>query len=86
MLEIQNNDLHTRFEKHILTNGKCQLIIVQNESLNWLFNVVFDKEKEADEFLNDNWQRYCRISEKIYYAGVFAMERAYRDFKDGYFY
>lgn len=86
MLEIKNNDYHTSFEKNILTDGRCQLIIRQIESSKWLLDVTFNTETQADEFLNNHWKQYCEISEEIYYAGVYAMERAYRDFKDGYLY
>jgi hypothetical protein len=86
MLVIKNNDYHTRFEKHILTDGRCQLVIIQTESLKWLLDRTFNTETEADEFLTNHWKRYCRISEEIYYAGVCAMLRAYQDFKEGYLY
>lgn len=79
-------DYHTSFEKNILTNGKCQLIIKQIESFKWLADIVFNTEAQADKFLRENWEYYCKISEEIYYAGVYAMERAYQDFKDGFLY
>ena len=79
---ITSEDNHTIFEKHNLKNGQCQLVIKQNESMSYLFDYVFENEKEANEYLFDNWDFYCKVSAEIYYAGVFAMEMAYKDFKE----
>lgn len=85
MLTIKNDDYYTRFAKHILTNGKCQVVITQTDSSQWLFDKVFNTETQADEFLNNYWGYFCKISKKIHYIGFCAMSRACQDFKDGYF-
>ena len=86
MLKIENNNPYATFSKHILTNGKCQVVIIHDSLHEWLFDKIFDNEEQADSFLNYNWKDYCKIAEDIYYAGLFAMKRAFNRYKEENFY
>ena len=82
MLKVENDSGYTTFSKNMLTDGRCQLIIRHDASNEWLFEDIFDNEEQADNFLNSNWEDYCKIAEDIYYAGLFAMKRALNRYKD----
>ena len=82
MLKIENNDYHTIFEKNILKNGKCQLIIRQLDCFEWMLDETFDNEEQADNFLNENWDYFCKISEDIHFAGMYEMKRVFKIYKD----
>ena len=86
MLKIENNNPYTTFSKYILTNGKCQVVIRHDALHEWLLDEIFDNEEQADNFLNNNWEDYCKIAEDIYYAGLFAMKRALKRYKEESFY
>lgn len=85
MLKIENTNPYTTFSKNMLTDGKCQVVIRHDALHEWLFDKIFDNEEQADNFLNNNWEDYCKIAEDIYYAGLFAMKRALNRYKDAYF-
>ena len=86
MIKIENNNLYATFSKNILTDGKCQVIIRHDALHEWLFDEIFDNEEQADSFLNYNWEDYCKIAEDIYYAGLFAMQKAFSKYKEESFY
>jgi hypothetical protein len=86
MLIIKNEDYHTTFEKNILNDGRCQVVIRHDALHEWLFDKIFDNEEQADNFLNNNWEDYCKIAEDIYYAGLFAMKKALKRYKEENFY
>lgn len=86
MLKIENNNPYATFSKYILTNGKCQVVIRHTALYEWLFDEIFDNEELADNFLNNNWKDYCKIAKDIYYAGLFAMKRALKRYKEENFY
>ena len=84
MLTIKNDDYHTNFDKNILKDGRCQVIIKQTDCFEWLFDETFDNEEQADNFLNKHWDYFCKISEDIWFTGLHAMQKAFKRYKDTY--
>ena len=85
MLKIENNNPYATFSKNILTDGRCQVVIMHDALHEWFLGEIFDNEEQADNFLNNNWKDYCKIAEDIYYADLFEMKRVFNRYKDTYF-